>query len=345
MATHRTEREIAELKARAAALRTAGVGAKRIAQQLEIPYGLAQQLLRGVPVPVSLMRLRAKDDLREAALALRAEGRTYDEIRDELGVSKGSLSLWLRDLAHPTVDQRQAVRTGTADESPLEAPPDAEVARALRSDGWLLREIAEELGVSAKTVHLWCRGLPVPARASHGRSAEETRAMARGTWDRKNAEADQRRDVEIRRTAATVGVLTDREVDLIAAAIYWCEGTKRKPWRRSEKLTLINSDPDVIRFWAAWLASRGVGFERCYLAVNIHESADVQDATRYWAEVLGVDTACFSKPVLERHNPKTVRKNTGASYFGCLVISVRQGRTLYREIEGLWQGIARALKS
>ena len=343
MPTHRSPDEIAELRARAAALRAAGTGAKRIAEQLGIPYNLAQTLLRGVPVPASLMRLRAKDDLREAALALRREGRTYDEIQVELGVSKGSLTLWLRELAHPTEEQRRAVRSGTTEPAPLEVPPDAEIARALRSDGWLLREIADELGVSHVTIHRWCAGLAVPPRANRGRTPEEMRALARATWDSKNAESDRERDCLMSEIASTVGALSARELDLIAATAYWCEGSKRKPWRRSEKLTLINSDPDVIRLWVAWLTTRGVGFDRCYLAVNIHESADVERATRFWADVLGIDPADFAKPVLKRHNPKTVRKNTGEAYVGCLVIGVRQGRTLYREVEGLWRGIAGAM--
>ncbi|MHA6762535.1 hypothetical protein [Streptacidiphilus sp. PAMC 29251] len=43
----------------------------------------------------------AKEDLRAAARVLRTEGKTYDEIREALGVSKSSVSLWVRDLPHP----------------------------------------------------------------------------------------------------------------------------------------------------------------------------------------------------------------------------------------------------
>jgi len=135
MPTHQSDDEIRELKEQAAALRATGVGAKRIARQLGISNNLANTLLKGVAVPASLMRMRAKDDLREAAIALRLEGRTYDEIKTELGVSKGSLSLWLREMAHPTEEQRGAVRSGALGEAPLDAPPDAEIARALRQDG------------------------------------------------------------------------------------------------------------------------------------------------------------------------------------------------------------------
>ena len=43
----------------------------------------------------------AKDDLRARARELRSQGLTYDAIRAELGVSKSSVSLWVRDLPRP----------------------------------------------------------------------------------------------------------------------------------------------------------------------------------------------------------------------------------------------------
>ncbi|MFI6849750.1 hypothetical protein [Kitasatospora sp. NPDC050467] len=45
--------------------------------------------------------MRARTELREAARRLRGEGRAYDEIQAEPGVSKSSISLWVRDLPAP----------------------------------------------------------------------------------------------------------------------------------------------------------------------------------------------------------------------------------------------------
>jgi transcriptional regulator with XRE-family HTH domain len=339
MPPHRSDDEIRELRERAAVPRAGGVGAKRIAQQLGISRHLTSELLRGVPVPASLMRLRAKDDLRDAAIALRRAGRTYNEIKDELGVSKGSLSLWLRELEFPTDEQREEVRSGTSPEWELLVPPDVDTARALRAEGWLLREIASQLGVAPKTAFDWCRGVPVPPRAVHGRTAEEARAMGRAYWDAELARRDVERQGVIGRHRDRVGEINERELELLAAVAYWCEGSKSKPWRRSEYLQFINSDPDLIRIFVTWLQRRGVGIDRLRLCVNIHESADVDAATAYWAGVVGCDVSVFAKPLIKRHNPRTVRKNVGQAYQGCLGIGVRQSRLLYQEIEGIWQGI------
>ena len=75
--------------------------------------------------------------------------------------------------------------------------------------------------------------------------------------------------------------------------------------------------------------------------MHIHESADVAAAQRFWKEVTGLPADIFRQPTLKRHNPKTIRKNTGEDYHGCLVINVRRSLRLYRQIEG-WASAAMA---
>jgi hypothetical protein len=95
----------------------------------------------------------------------------------------------------------------------------------------------------------------------------------------------------------------------------------------------------VIQTYLAWLDLLDVDRERLGFRVLIHESADVAAAHRYWADIADVDVAVFAKPTLKKHNPKTVRKNTGDDYHGCLVISVARSAELYNRIEGWWKGI------
>jgi hypothetical protein len=68
--------------------------------------------------------------------------------------------------------------------------------------------------------------------------------------------------------------------------------------------------------------------------VFIHENADVESAQRFWLDVTGAAVDQFLTPALKRHNPKTVRKNVGDSYHGCLRIGVHRSADLYRRIEG-----------
>jgi hypothetical protein len=134
--------------------------------------------------------------------------------------------------------------------------------------------------------------------------------------------------------AAEIGEPTDREILIAGAIAYWCEGTKNKPHRCQDRVTFINSDPSLIRFFLRFLDATGTSRADLSFRVYIHETADVESAQRFWLEVTGATIDQFATPVMKRHNPKTVRKNVGETHHGCLRIDVRQSADLYRKIEG-----------
>ncbi len=209
-------------------------------------------------------------------------------------------------------------------------------ATELRQQGVSRANIARQLGVSFSTVARWFRedGVARPTGASR---MEAWRVSNRRTiderWRIQQEEQDRHRDA--------VGELTDRELFLIGAAIYWAEGTKSKPWRRSHVVQFVNSDEGRVRLFLAWLALFGVSGRRLRCSVMIHESADVPAAEAYWRGVVGPE-ADFNKTTLKRHLPKTQRYNTGHTYRGCLVIKLLGGAALYRRVAGTWEGIVRA---
>jgi hypothetical protein len=91
-----------------------------------------------------------------------------------------------------------------------------------------------------------------------------------------------------------------------------------------------------------FLAVARIDRDRICCRVAIHETADVPAAYRFWQHVTTrLPEHLFQGPTLKRHNPKTLRKNTGDDYHGCLVIYVRKGLELYRQIEG-WASAAMA---
>ena len=141
--------------------------------------------------------------------------------------------------------------------------------------------------------------------------------------------------------AAQIGELSGREILIAGAIAYWCEGTKSKPHRPHDRVTFINSDPGLILFFLRFLAVAGVEPERLACRVYIHESADVARAQHFWQEITAIKPDQFRRPTLKRHNPKTVRKNTGDDYHGCLVIDVMRSAELYQRIEG-WAAAAMA---
>ncbi|MFF9852677.1 acylphosphatase [Streptomyces litmocidini] len=194
------------LRQQAVALRREGLSLRQIRDRLKIYNNdLLHRLVKGEPPPEWTKRPNAKDDLRARARELRLQGMTYDQIQVELGCSKSSISLWVRDL--PKVDHRTP--------------------------------------------------------------AEQGREAALKRWAHEGP---------IREAARTAAVR-------------------------------------------------------------------VAGAEAYWADLAGVPIDRLQKTTLKKHNPKTVRKNTGSEYRGCLIIRVAAGSRLYRRIEGSWYGIVEAAKS
>ncbi|MEU2355336.1 hypothetical protein ABZ599_20570 [Streptomyces misionensis] len=273
---HGTPADFDDLRNRAIALRRAGHSLRQIRDQLKIfNNDVLNRLVKGEPPPAWTKRPNAKDDLRERARELRLQGWTYDRIQVELGCSRSSVSLWVRDLPRP---------------EPRYTP---EEQRALMRDG-LARH-----------------------RAAERQQREESKASA----------------------LREIGELTDRELFMAGIALYWAEGAKSKPYDRRERAVFVNSDAGVIKTYLAWLDLLGVDRARLTFRVLVHESADIEAAHLHWAAVAGVDVSVFARPTLKKHNPRTVRKNTGESYHGCLVVCVARSAHLYKRIEGWWEGI------
>ncbi|MGK5675876.1 helix-turn-helix domain-containing protein [Micromonospora sp. URMC 106] len=233
------------------------------------------EFLQGVPPPERTRRPRAKDDLRSAAVGLRAEGRSVNEIARQLGVAKSTAYQWVRHL-------------------PLD--PDEAVAERRRAHSSLMTEAR------------W---------AAHREARDAAQAAERA------------------RAASVVGCLGDRDLLLLGAAIYWCEGTKSKPWRRDDRLQFVNSDPGLLALFLRFLEVCGIGRDVPSYRVSIHETADCEAATKWWARELELPVERFQRASLKKHRPATVRRNAGDGYRGCLVITVPRSRELYWRIEGM----------
>jgi transcriptional regulator with XRE-family HTH domain len=261
-------------------LRLAGLSRSQIADALGLRSGgqALSRWLRGVPPPAWTKRPRAKDDLRETAVAMRQKGHSYREIREVVGVAKSTLSLWLRDI--PLTEEQQRALT-------LRAPVGASKrARAIRA------------------------------------SAAQRRARI---------QAD---------ALAQIAELSESELFVAGVVAYWAEGAKDKPWRTGTRVEFLNSDPAMIQLFLSWLTLVGIEQDRLQFRVHIHESADVAGAEGFWAQAVGVPQESLERTTLKRHNPKTVRKNVGEDYHGCLCVSVRRSADLNLRIAGWFEGIA-----
>ncbi len=258
-------------------LRRQGKSLRQIKQILgPMSNATLNDALQGEPPPEWTRRPRAKDELRAKACELRTQGMDYEEIAAALGVAKGSVSLWVRDM-------------------------------------------------------------PRPARLSYAECRKRSAEGARRYWAAERAARAAQRAAACAAAAAQIGDLTDRELLIAGSIAYWCEGAKSKPYRLAEEVNFINSDPDLILFFLRFLEMAGIGRDRLRYRVHIHESADVEAATRYWTALVKAESEQFHRPNIKQGNPRTRRKNVGTDYRGCLQVRVSKSCGLYRQIVG-WAG-------
>ena len=153
-----------QLREQAIALRRSGKSRREIKELLGITSNWTlNESLKGEPPLPQNFRPNAKDDARAKARALREQGMSYDQIAAELGVSKSSVSLWVRDLPRPEglsyeeCHRRatEGVRKYWAVERPLREAERAAVRAAAAQEIGLMtdREI-----LIAGAVAYWCEG-------------------------------------------------------------------------------------------------------------------------------------------------------------------------------------------
>jgi transposase len=271
-----------------------------------------------------MSRHRDTDLKREQAVALRRAGKSIRQIRQILGpVGNRTLSEALRGEPPPEWTSRPNAKDG------LRAR-----ARELRRQGLDYEEIVAELGVSKSSVSLWVRDLPRPPRVAADECAGRTAERMREYWSAERPARAAQRAAASAAAEASIGDLTGREILIAGAIAYWCEGAKNKPHRRSDRVTFTNSDPGLISFFLRFLDSTGVSRSDLSFQLQIHETADVPGAERFWLDLTGARADQFCKTSVKRHNPLTTRRNTGDDYHGCLRVDVRRSCMLYRKIEG-----------
>jgi transposase-like protein len=268
-----------------------------------------------------------EDDLREQARQLRStQELTVAQIAAQLGVGRHRVQAWLTGLPVPSWARRPNAKDSLR-----------ERAVELRYAGRTVPSIAEQLGVARSTAFRWVRDVPLqePVAAAARRQAH-SRHMTDTRWASHRAAKADRRAVVTAQGRAQVGELGARELLLIGAVLFWCEGTKEKPWRsHNGTLTVVNTDPQLLGIYLRFLESLGWPRSELTYRLSIHETADHHVAQDWWVRTLQIPVANFRRATLKRHKVSTTRQNVGDEYHGCLVISAPRSRELYWRIEGV----------
>jgi transposase-like protein len=260
----------------AIALRRAGRSRREIKETLGIAgNSTLDNLLAGEPPPEWTRRPNAKDDLRAKARRLREQGLGYNQIAAELGVSKSSVSLWVRDLRRPerlSYEEccrrvAEGVRRYWAAERPVrEAQREATRAAAAAEIGKLTQR--ELLAVGA--IAYWCEGAKNKPYYRHDRVSFMNSDPGLITLFLRFLDA-----AGADRNMIVYRVCIHETADVTGAERFWLEVTGAEP-EQFRKPTIKRHQPQTVR------KNVGVDYRGC-LRVDVRRSTDLYRRIEGWA--------------------------------------------------------------
>lgn len=142
----------------------------------------------------------------------------------------------------------------------------------LRKRGYSLPEIKKITNKSNATVSKYIKGIEIlPEYYNIWKIKQNTsKIKAEKGWIEANNKAKK-----------LISSLNKKERLLIAACLYWGEGTKTE-------LNLTNTDPDLIRVFISCLKELGIAKDKLRITIRIYEDINKNEAIEYWAKVIGI---------------------------------------------------------
>jgi len=166
----------------------------------------------------------------------------------------------------------------------------------LRLKGKSYREITKTLGVSKSSVSLWCRDLKLPIRIQKIIDAKTKNSRTNLTaYNKKRSQFIKTENKEIRKKAIKqISSLSERELLLIGASLFWGEGYKKAENLRSPYICFANSDADMIKLFMNFLRKiMKISSDRIYASVFIYPSIEEKKAINFWSKVTKLPKSRF----------------------------------------------------
>ena len=211
----------------------------------------------------------------------------------------------------------------------------------LRKSGNTYSEILKIIPVAKSTVSLWLREVGLSRRQYQRLTQKKIESAKRGGAARKKDRLERTAVIDAE-ADKDIGQISKRELMLMGAMLYWAEGGKEKEGRMGSGINFSNSDPYMIRLFLKWLFEIcEVERDRLRFGIYIHENSKhrIDEVIKHWSKWTGFSKKHFRYVYYKKHNPKTKRKNIGATYFGNLRISITASSILNRKTMGWVKGV------
>src|SRR5262249_33701775 len=158
-------------------------------------------------------------------------------------------------------------------------------ARRLRTEGMSVKDITKQLGVAKSSVSVWVRDIEL---------SDEHKAALKSKYHHyeakiRGSQANRQKGLQQRIAYQQEGRARAREGDplhLAGCMLYWAEGAKSRG-----SLILVNSDPDMMRFFIRFLRqSLGVSDTKISLRIICYTNNGVSldEIENYWLALLAL---------------------------------------------------------
>lgn len=211
----------------------------------------------------------------------------------------------------------------------------------LRRNGLSYKEILNEIKVSKSTLSLWLRNVGLSKRQIQRITKKKIQSARRGGIAKRIQSLERKNEI-YSQSSSDISNLSDRDIWLIATALYWAEGSKEKLHKPGSSVEFANTDPRMLRIFLYWLTHlNNIILDQISFEIYIHTSHvnSIDNVKKYWSEQLKITPEKLNKVRYKTHKISTNRKNTGILYNGLIRVKVSSSSILVRQFEGWVQGI------
>ena len=216
----------------------------------------------------------------------------------------------------------------------------AEAVR-LRREGKSYNEIRKILGIKSKgTISYWLKDIELSASSKRKLEVHTQRAHERGFF-KFNSDRSARIKNENKEAIALgkneIHALTNRELMLVCAALYWGEGTKAAK-KSNEGLSFVNSDPSMVRIVLQFIRKfLKVSEEKIRAGIHLYDQTNDIEGRNYWASVTNLPPDRFWI-VRQVSSASKGKRDPRLLPFGSVVIRVHDRRLFYY-VMGMIEGL------
>jgi len=207
----------------------------------------------------------------------------------------------------------------------------------LRKHGRSVGEVMKAVGVSKSTASSWCREVELTAGQKMNLREKAISAGHKGRLLGSSMNHQKKLDMIAKNFAearATIGKISNRDLLIAGAALYWGEGSKSE---RTGGFVFVNSDPMMVLFMKSFLEDVfRVSADRFLCTVQINEAhrVRIKKVLNFWAKLLQLPTEQFTKPYFVKVRANKVYANF-ENYYGVFRLKVRKSREMKQKMLGL----------